>query len=66
MQGMFITLIVVSAQNAFLGCVVEADTIVSFKRHLDRHMDIQKIKGIGESAGRLPWFNLVSWPVLNS
>lgn len=48
MQGMFITLIVVSAQNAFLGCVVEADTIVSFKRHLD----LQEIKGIGESAGR--------------
>lgn len=40
--------------------VVEPDTIVAFKRLLERLMDVQEMEGCGSHTDRGDYFNLVS------
>lgn len=41
-----------SAWNPLLGMVDEANTILTFRRHLDKHQDMQEMEEYGRSAGR--------------
>lgn len=48
------------ASNALSWVVVEADMLVAFKKQLDWHTDIQRMKGYGSCPGRWDPFNLAS------
>ena len=43
---------VVGAWNSLPGEVVEADTVVTFKGHLDKYMNRMGIEGYGTRKGR--------------
>ena len=51
-RGRFFTQRVVGAWNSLPGEVVEADTVVSFKGHLDKYMNRLGIEGYGPRKGR--------------
>ena len=51
-RGKFFTQRVVNAWNALPEEVVEADSITTFKRHLDRYMNSQGIEGYGPHRGK--------------
>ena len=50
-RGNFFKQRVVSVWNKLPEVVVEADTILSFKKHLDSYMDKMGIEGYGPNAG---------------
>ena len=51
-RGRFFTERVVGAWNTLLGEAVEADTVVTFKGHLDKYMNRMGIEGYGPRKGR--------------
>ena len=50
-RGNFLTLRVVSVWNKLPKVIVEAGTILSFKKHLDSDMGKMGIEGYGPNAG---------------
>ena len=51
-RGRFFTQRVVNAWNTLPEEVVEADSVTTFKKHLDRYVNRQKIEGHGPHRGK--------------
>ena len=51
-EASFFTQRVVGARNSLPGEVVEANTIVSFKGHLDKYINRMGVEGYGPRKGR--------------